>query len=514
MSRKTLLFLGADSFHACTWESGRLSGLQRFADSPDGKEQFAAFLREHRDPAYLLTDLIEEDFRYETVPHLRGGERTELIQRKFEQFYRNTPFRQALQLQRQKEGRHDDELLFSALTNPALISPWLNAMLAQTIPLVGIYSVPNISAPLTKNIPSDKLLLLSWEKQAGLRQTYFDARLMRFSRLTPINSSSSFSAAVAAESTRTQQYLKSLSLLPPGQTLNVHIICHADDKPGLQALLSDDSDMRYAYIDIQELGRRIKSRNDHADSDATPLLLHLLATQSPRGSYAADAHTHFFQLLQIRRGLFWLSGLLAAASLLWGSTSILEGRWMNEETASLKEQAGKLSQQAQKITHGFTNTLASASDMKSAVLTARKLENYSPLPQKILDGLSKALDDFPRIRIEKLSWQTSATPETVMPSTTSATAPASAPPGGAAGDYPAQVILFSGELTEFSAGDYRNMLDYLDRFQQALTQHGYSVTALTQPLDISPKGSISANVGENGTKPAQFSLKLIWRPAS
>ena len=80
MPCKILLFLGADSFHAYTWKNGVLSVEQRFADNPDGKEQFAAFLQNHPDPAYLLTDLIEEDFRYETVPHLRGGERTALIQ--------------------------------------------------------------------------------------------------------------------------------------------------------------------------------------------------------------------------------------------------------------------------------------------------------------------------------------------------------------------------------------------------------------------------------------------------
>ena len=506
MSRKTLIFLGADSFHACTWKNGMLSEAQRFADSPDGKEQFATFLQTHRDPAYLLTDLIEEDFRYETVPHLHGSERTELIQRKFEQFYRNTPFRQVMLLQRQKEGRRDDEMLFSALTNPALISPWLNIMLAHNTPVVGIYSIPNISTPLTKNISSGKLLLLSWEKHVGLRQTYFDANLMRFSRLTPISASSSFSEAVAAESVRTQQYLKSLSLLPPGQALNVHIICHANDKPGLQALLNEDTDMRYAYVDIHELGQRIKSKNDHTDSDATPLFLHLLATQPPRSSYAAAAHTHFFQLLKIRRSLFWLSGMLAAACLLWSFANMLEGRWLNDESASLKEQTGKLSQQAQQIIRGFSNTLANATDMKTAVLLARKLDNYSPPPQKILDGLSKTLDVFPHIRVEKLSWQTSTAAGT-------AAAPVTAPPSDAASNYPAQIILLSGELTEFSASDYRNMLEYLGRFQQALAQHGYNVTALTQPLDISPKGSITSGVGRDDTKPAQFSLKLIWRPA-
>ena len=506
MSRKTLIFLGANSFHACTWKNGMLSGVQRFADNPDGKEQFATFLKDHRDPAFLLTDLIEEDFRYETVLHLRGSERTELIQRKFEQFYRNTPFRQAMQLQRQKEGRRDDEMLFSALTNPALILTWLSVLLARSTPLVGIYSVPNISAPLIKDIPSNHLLLLSWEKYAGLRQTYFDTKLLRFSRLTPMNDGKSFSETVATEAARTHQYLKSLSLFPPGQALNVSIICHADDRRDMEAHLSDNTDMHYTYLDIQELGQRIKSKTAYTGSDATPLFLDLLATQPPRSHYASGAHTHFFQLLRLRYALLWLSAVLFVSSLLWSAANIWEWRWLNDESSSLKEQTGKLSQQAQQIIRGFPNTLANATDMKTAVLLARKLGNYSPQPQKILDGLSKTLDIFPRIRIEKLSWQMSVAPDTA--------APATAPPSGAAANYPAQVILLSGELTEFSASDYRNMLDYLERFQQALTQRGYNVTALTQPLDISPKGSITTGVGRDNTKPAQFSLKLIWRPAS
>ncbi len=511
MSRKTLMFLGADSFHAYTWENGVLSAAQRFAENPDGKEQFAAFLQAHRTPAYLLTDLIEEDFRYETVPHLRGSEHTSLVQRKFEQYFRNTTFRQAVLFQRQKEGRRDDEMLFSALTNPALISPWLNAMLAHNIPIVGIYSVPNISASLIKNISSDNLLLLSWEKYAGIRQTYFDANLMRFSRLTPISNSSTFSETVAAESVRTQHYLKSLSLLPPGQALNIHIICHANDKPGLQALLNDDTDMHYIYVDIQELGQRIKSKTDYTDSDATPLFLHLLATQPPGSSYAAPEHTHFFQLLRIHRSLLWLSGALAAACLLWSAANMWEGRWLNDESESLREQTSKLSKQTQQISSSFSSKLADATDMKTAVLLTRKLENYSPPPQKILDGLSKTLDGFPRIRIGKLSWQMSAAPDTVTPATVT---PTTGQQAGATANYPAQVILLSGELTEFAASDYRNMLDYLERFQQELKLHDYSVTALTLPLDISPKGSIAASVGKDNTKSAQFSLKLVWRPAS
>lgn len=499
MSGKTILFLGAETFHAYTWKGGVLSGAQRFADSADGKEHFAAFLRNHPYPAYLLTDLIEEDFRHETVPHLRGGDRTDLIRRKFEQFYRNTPFRQASLLQRQKEGRRDDEMLFSALTNPALITPWLNIMLAQNIPLVGIYSVPNISAPLTWNSPSEHLLLLSWEKHAGLRQTYFDARLLRFSRLTPIVAGRSFSEQVATEAVRTQQYLKSLSLIPVGQALDVLIVCHADDRRELEAKLGDNPDMRYAYLDIREAGQRIKSKAVCDDSDATPLLLHLLATKPQRSNYAAVAHTHFFHLLRIRQSLLWLSAVVAVFSLLWGIANIWEGRSLNEDNEALKAQTGRLSQQAQQIAAGFPNTLAAASDMKTAVLLARKLENYAPPPQKILAGLGRSMGAFPRVHLNKLSWQASAAAEL-------------APQNGATASYPAQVMLLDGELTGFVPGDYRNALDYLERFRQSLAQHGYGVTVLTLPLDISPGGSIAASADET-LKPAQFSLKLAWRPA-
>ena len=495
MARKTLMFLSALQCQAYTWQNGELSVATCFSDNAEGREQFTAFLQIHRDPSYLLTDLVEEDFRQETVPHLRGGERTVLLQRKLEQYYRDTPFRQAMTLQRRKDGRRDDNMLFSALTNPALIMPWLCIMLAHSIELVGIYSIPNISAPLVKDIPSGCLLLLSWEKHAGLRQAYFDEKLLRFSRLTPINSSSSFSAAAETEAPRTQQYLKNLSLLPSVHALNVTIICHADDRRELEAHLNDDSDIHYAYLDIQELGRSIGSKTIYVDSDATPLFLHLLAVQPPRSHYAAAEHTHFSRLLQIRRSLLGLSAVFITVSTLWAATNIREITVLNDASQALKAQASQMSQQARQIIRDFPSTLASPIDMKTAVLLSRSLDNTSPPPQIILDGLSHTLDDFPTIRISKLSWQ------------------ASQNKAGASATAPAQIILLSGELTEFS-GNYRAALDYLERFRQALTQRSYSVTVLALPLDVSPQGIISADDVNGNNKPAQFSLRIFWKMAT
>src|ERR1035437_5366759 len=121
LTSKTLLFMSAAHFQAYAWDNGNLSEALHFSNDLAGREQFSTYLKQHRNPAYLLLDVIEEDFRLETVPHLIGKNRRELIARKFEQFYRNTPFRQAKVLRRQTEGRRDDEMLFSALTNPQRI---------------------------------------------------------------------------------------------------------------------------------------------------------------------------------------------------------------------------------------------------------------------------------------------------------------------------------------------------------------------------------------------------------
>ena len=488
---RILLFLSADSFQASIWQSGKLGAARYFSNDANGRENFSAFLKMHRYPAYMLVDVIEEDFRLEIVPHLSGSSRKDLLARKFEQFYRGTSFRQALLLQRQAEGRRDDEMLFSALTNPQRISPWLDTLLSNRIPLVGIYSLPSISTPLLKAAPSDHVLLLSWEKDAGLRQTYFNNRRLHFSRLIPINENNTFSETVASETPRTQQYLKSLSLPPPGETLDVYIICDANDKLALQNRLEGDNELHYTYLDIQELGKRFKAKNEYTSSDATPLLLHLLASKAPGSHYANSEHMHFYLLWQLKRILYGVATVTTLFSLLLSGAEFFQGHDYVSQTEPYNIQAEIIRQQTQQVQRSFANTSVPAADMKTAVLLTRKLNQYTPPPELILNELTLALDQFTQITVNKLAWESSA---------------ADAAPS----IYPAHIITFDGSLTGFGS-DYRKALNYLDRFQQALTQRGYTVSVVKQPLDISSKGSISGDAQKNDGSPEQFTLKIIWR---
>lgn len=487
---RTLLFLSADSFHATVWHGGRLGESQYFSNDANGREHFSVYLKSTRHPAYLMVDVIEEDFRLETVPHLIGAARRGLLARKYEQFYRSTPFRQATLLMRQSEGRRDDEMLFSALTNPQRISPWLDTLLANRIPLVGIYSLPNISTPLIKDIASDHVLLLSWEMDAGLRQTYFNAKRLHFSRLIPITNST-FSDAVAAETPRTQQYLKSLSLPPPGETLDVFIICHAKDKAAMQSHLEASSDLRYTYLDIHELGKRFKAHNQYTDSDATPLMLHVLAAHPPSSHYANSEHTHFNTMWQLRRILFLLAGMIALGGLIWSGLSFWQGQSYADDTSPLIFQKDMYKQQTQQIQSSFANSSIPASDMKTAVLLSRKLTQYSQAPETILRDLTIVLDNFSRIEVDKIAWKPSAK-------------------DGPPSPYPAQVITLEGSLTGFG-NDHRTALAYLERFEQSLIQRGYTASVQKMPLDLSSKASISGDAQnkEGGTN--HFTMQIVWR---
>src|SRR3989339_344941 len=102
--KRLLLFLSADHLHAQIMERGKIITQHEFTDSSEGQENFAEFLKTAKHPTYLLVDLIEEDFRQETVPHLFGRSRHALLERKFDQFYRGTPFQQATLLQRDRKS--------------------------------------------------------------------------------------------------------------------------------------------------------------------------------------------------------------------------------------------------------------------------------------------------------------------------------------------------------------------------------------------------------------------------
>lgn len=494
-SRKTLLYLTAGACHACTWHNGTLSPALSFPHSSEGLAAFASHIRTCRIPAIMLADLIEEDFRHERLPHLRGRERSVLIRRKLDQYYRGTPFRHAEILPRPKEGKSHDDVMFSALTNPEHITPWLDILMEHGIALGGIHSVPGISVKLARRLPEENLLLVSWEACAGLRQTYFDSGQLRFSRLTPMDHPGALGIVIETEATRIQHYLGNMSLLPPEAPLGVYTICTRSIRDTLQKHLCDSPLLRYRYLDIHELGRMNGAKITSPSPDAMPLFLHLSASHPKHSHYATSEHTRFMRLSHIRRILHGLSAAAATAGLLWSTASISAGVKLHSDTQPILKQANLAGTQAQQIIQALPVSLAPVEHMKSAVLLARALEKHSPPPQAMLGSLSRVLEAFPQIRVTKLSWHASPSVESTLSA-------------GAQSACTHQIEL-EGEVPEFSGG-YSQLQIHMEHFRQALQQQGYGVAAMSLPFEDSTNGNISSGTNAYERLPASISLKLEW----
>ncbi len=495
MKHALLLFLSSNHLQARWLENGKTIAEGDFPDSADGKANFSTFLKGKKCATYLLVDVIEEDFRQETIPHLIGGTRNALLKRKFEQFYRDTPFQQATFLQRQSNGRRDDEMLFSALTNPSAITPWVDIMLTYKTPLIGIYSVPQVSTPLVKNHISKHLLLISWERSAGLRQSYFRDHRLNISRLTPLRGETTFQDAVLDELGRTYQYLKNLSLLPAGQTLDVRIMGAVNDLVELQQKLPRSADMRYDFADLEDIAKQLKFNDTVTDSDASLLFMHQLLATPPKSSYANSSHTHFYDLWKLRRGMNWTSIGILVASLISGASDVAVGELDKEQARTLRMQAQTLQGQTQQVLATMPSSHAPATDMKMAVYIMRTLDDRSDIPEHLLHPLSEVLNKHLTISILTLTWQYDAN-EPVAENTRE--------------DFPALIFTIKGQLNGFGTR-YRAALDELEQFERDLLARGYIVTITEKPLDISATGSIGDRRESDG-KPLAFSMRLAWRP--
>jgi len=462
----------------------------RFHTGRNGPSAICKFLQQHPQAVLLLADIIEEDFRHEHLPFLSRRHRVAFAQRKFEQLYPHTTFRQSRWTRLINTGRREHALLLSALNKPERLTPWLAILHAQQVPLIGIQSVAHLGATLLTSIAEPYVLLLSWNKLSGLRQSFYIDGRLHFSRLIPRSGTTSFSMAIEREMPRLLQYLSSQNLPAAGAPLHVAIICHPADQPAVKLAVSNISGLIIHFLNLQNLAQALNAKQIYDDSDATPLYLQALASTPLGKHYATASHTHIYRLWQIRLALFLLAGTLI---LLFGGGSVyqyLQERAAYQSAVALNTQSLKLTQTLDALKLLFSADLVPGHDMQAAVLLSQKLAQLAPPPLTYLAGLSHVLNDYPNIRLTTLNWQ-NFSEELPLPAA------------------PEQLITLEGELLDFDH-DYRRALDYLSEFQRALTSAGYLVSPQLLPLDITPSGQLSSDV-IYAQHSSQFTLKLVWR---
>src|SRR5258708_7324187 len=240
----------------------RIVARREFAVSGAGAAEFERHLGGMLDvPTHLFTDLSEEDFRLDTIPHVGAGDRDALLGRKLAQIFRNTQYRHALLQGRETDGRRDDRVMYTAITNPEVLRPWIEALERLKVPIEGIHSSAAFSEVLLDELDLHfaHTLLVTFTPGHAMRQTYFRNREIKFSRLTPIDleEGQSLGAMIAEETTRTWQYLDSLRNFTESDRLEVCVLVHPHDRPAVQPALRDFAQIQYRILDMDQVAANL-----------------------------------------------------------------------------------------------------------------------------------------------------------------------------------------------------------------------------------------------------------------
>ncbi len=509
---KQLLFLSNHSLNVWPWDRGGLGLPMSFHHDEAGWQAFSQHLKRTKNiPNFLLVDLIEEEFQLDTMPHVSGPAHRAIVARRLTALYRDTPYRQASRQGRDPDGRRDDRMLFSALTNAEMISPWLDVIAAHMAPLVGIYSVALMGQMFAKKFDfGQEPLLLVTEQSSGLRQSFYLGGYLQFSRLIPNDGLDTLAGAILTETAKTLQFLGSNRLLARDSHLQVLILCDEQQLPQLRTACQDKPALTYRLLGMDKARQLLNLKVAGAAAECDELFLSLLGSKPPPSHYHARQQSRHYQLWKARSALHGLSAVAAAASLLWSGANSLDAWEQYQNTLSATREASVSEAHYKQLASQMSPTKVNPHNMKSAVDLAKMLQRNAPAPGPLLFLVSAALGPSPELKVNSMQWEAS---DIGAPATqTGIEAPPSAAPLGIP-RKPVQQILLDGEIEPFH-GDYRDALGALGRFKATLEKNpGLKVDLLESPLDIKPSGSLVGKI-DPSMEPvkAAFRLKIVWNP--
>ncbi|MFT4171831.1 MAG: hypothetical protein QM639_04685 [Rhodocyclaceae bacterium] len=442
-------------------------GVRHESDFPAGEggaHAFAHWLRAggRHGTHTILVDIGEEDFKQESIPHVVGADRKALLERKIQQHFFGTPYAASLSLGRETEGRRDERILHAALTRPQQIEPWLGALRMHEVAVTALVTPPLLTAPLLAQIrPTSARGLLITVSPAGIRQTYFEDGQLRFSRLSPhpVDGAAQWGAGCLYEAQKLHQYLIAQRWLPRGTRLAVWALLHRRDAAQWDAMLDADQ-FEFHAIDIEELARHTGVREQPADSDVRPILMRLALRAKMPLQMAPAADTRYFKL-RCARNAIAATGLLSFALLAAAAlTARLDARALQAATAQAQLVARDEAHRYDALVAKLPELPASLATLRDVVSGFDAASRQSVDVIGPLNALSRTLDRFPDVELERLDWRMVP----VSGGSADATTPATARPAWR------QWTTADAHLPSGSAADPRAALGRVRDFAAALRQ--------------------------------------------
>ena len=531
MAARRVFVISGAGLAAYHRHGSKLLGPFPFEADEGGRAEFARYLERFPDDVtHVVADVVEEEFREETVPHVLAWERRALLRSRAARAFPGARYLHAARLGREPDGRRDDRVRFSAITRPETLALWLEPMEERGVPLAGIHSPAMLTAAMLKAVGAvgDHILVASLQSGGGLRQTCFRHGKLRFSRLAalPEPAAGGHESHVLAEIERTRHYLGTLRSGASGDRLDVHVLSHGEPLEALRRELArdagrdggsgsngGDAPARYDVVDLATVARRLGLRRWGDEASADRLFVHLLASRPPPNHYATPDQVRRHSVLRIGLVVKAASTAVVAGACLFGGAVALEGAAASGHARALSLHAALYERRYRAAQAALPPAPAEPAELERAVSAVNALRRGRADPVDLLARLSDTLADFPRVRIERLAWRTSDDPEVpvgVQGDDRAEARPAGVEPRPDPGPL-FQAARFGARIEPFD-GDYRGAIDTIRRLADALAAHPRveHVRILSLPLELGSEHALTGAAETTG-EDAAFEMRVTLR---
>ncbi|HWT29302.1 MAG TPA: hypothetical protein VN084_07300 [Methylophilaceae bacterium] len=522
MLAKIILYATNDGLTAGLWQSGQCRESRMFACDEAGVQAFEQYLQQHLNVSiYILCDSIEEDYRLESLPHTSGSSRQELLTRKLAQAYRNSPFRVAHFINREKTKRKDDRFLFAALNKEEFLQKWLACIERQQAPLVGVYLISMISQLIVRRHKiMDPHILLSEKLSSGFRQSYLHNGRLRISRLAPIPDSAQnqLNYFYNVETEKTRLYLVSQRFITRETPLTIVLPALADTVEAVKRSLEQEQGIECKVIDLAAFAKTLKLDPEAVRRNPELVHMHLLATGNVPDNLAPASLIKNHQVNALRQWTNLASGLVLLIGLVLAALNFNQAL---DDEAAISQAALETRVQEQRyaeVAKDFPATPLPAADLQQAVEIHHQLVEAARSPRMVMEAIGRGLAQTPEIDVVRLHLMRSEDIDVKDTSALNATAPvavstqANAAPAGTL--Y--QICFLNGEIRAFT-GDYRAALASVTRLVDKLKADPAieQVSIAQEPVNLSSFSNLSGStVDEQAARlqAAAFQIKIVFKP--
>lgn len=523
-ARKLILCATNSSLTAGLWHGSKLQSYVVFGNASEDHTAFSEYLAKHVETnVYLIVDAVEEDYRVESLPHTTGGARREIVERKLNQFNRNSTYRAAHYINRATDKRKDDHFLFVALSNADFLQGWMDVIQANHAPLVGVYLLPMLSQVIVRQMKLMAQHILFCERlSSGLRQTYLHNGRLRLSRLVPMKEVKPNQLAYfyLVEIDKTRLYLMSQRLIS-GETPLQMVIPAADGTyDEIAKNISQEQGLECKAVNILAYAKNVGIAEELIKKHPELLHMQLLANGNVPDNLAPTTFSKVHNLNNIRRRINIATGVVATIGVILAAYYAWQGNEQKEQLQLIAAQTLSQTQLYEDVSKNFPSTPIPSTELKIAADLENSIKNNDHTPRELMQVLSNALETSPEISLSRIRWiQTSdkeVKDEDGITKAEQSQANQSMPSTNADPTKLMQIGFVNAEIKSFN-GDYRAALSTVNTFATRLRANPsvQEVIVLQEPVNVSSfanlQGSTTDETASTERPPAIFKLEIILK---